>query len=66
MWGGWQQNEFVAQQFIPYWMLTLLLSIVGLTPWLPWSSLRFSLRTLLIATTLLAVVLGLTVYVTNN
>src|SRR5687768_11764356 len=36
----------------PYWFLVMLFAIV---PWLPW---RFSLRTLLIATTLVAVGLG--------
>jgi hypothetical protein len=43
----------------PYWMLTSAAILVARAPWLPW---RFSLRTLLIATTLLAVVLGLTVW----
>ena len=35
---------------------------VHLLPWLPWMPGRFSLRTLLIATTLVAVVLGLIVW----
>jgi len=37
----------------------------GATPWTKWSR-RFSLRTLLIATTLIAVVLGLVVYVARQ
>ena len=41
---------------IPYWAITSVMIIVGTTPWLPW---RFSLRTLLIAMTLVAVALGL-------
>ena len=53
-----------------YWRLTLptmLLSFVSLIcaslPWLRW---RFSLRTLLLATTLVAVVLGLIVYTARS
>ncbi len=41
---------------LPHWFLTLLAASVGAIPWLPWN---FSLRTLLIATTLVAVGLGL-------
>jgi hypothetical protein len=50
----------------PFWLVALtgciLAAIVGGFPWLPWWSTRFSLRTLLIATTLVAVVLGLIVW----
>jgi|SRR4051812_22195887 hypothetical protein len=52
--GGW-----VA--LVPYLFLVSLSVIVGVTPWLRWSR-RFSLRTLLIATTLIAVGLGLIVW----
>jgi hypothetical protein len=45
--------------FIPYWFLTLLAIAFAPLSWLRW---RFGLRTLLIATTLVAVVLGLVVY----
>jgi hypothetical protein len=44
-----------------YWIPTLLASVIGVAPWVRWPN-RFSLRTLLIATTLVAVVLGLIVY----
>jgi hypothetical protein len=44
---------------MPYWLLLALLSPLAAAPWL---RLRFSLRTLLIATTLVAVVLGAIVY----
>jgi hypothetical protein len=44
---------------IPYWFPILLCSILAALPWFRW---RFSLRTLLIATTLVAVVLGLVVW----
>jgi hypothetical protein len=39
-------------------------SLMAVAPWIKWSR-RFSLRTLLIATTLFAVVLGLIVYATR-
>jgi hypothetical protein len=45
---------------MPYWFLVLVFAAL---PWLRW---RFSLRTLLIATTLIAAGLGLAVYVTRN
>jgi hypothetical protein len=48
---------------IPDWFATVAATMLGTTPWLRW---RFSLRTLLIATTLVAVVLGLAVYATHN
>ena len=44
---------------LPYWFLVLLTATLAPLPWLPW---KFSLRTLLIATTLVAVVLGLIVW----
>jgi hypothetical protein len=43
----------------PVWFASLLAIAAGATPWLRW---RFSLRTLLIATTLVAVGLGLIVF----
>jgi hypothetical protein len=46
---------------IPHWLPTLLIATLSAAPWFPWSK-RFTLRTLLIATTLVAVVLGLVVY----
>ena len=47
---------------IPLWFLTLLASLFAAAPWLHKLPRRFSLRTLLIATTLVAVVLGAIVY----
>ena len=47
--------------FLPIWSLMVLAASIGLAPWIRWSK-RFSLRTLLIATTLVAVVLGLIVW----
>jgi hypothetical protein len=45
----------------PHWFLALVLAAVAYVPWLPWSN-RFGLRTLLLGTTLVAVVLGAIVY----
>jgi hypothetical protein len=50
--------SFTSFRF-PIWVLVLLVAAIGAVPWLRW---RFSLRTLLLATTLVAVVLGLTVW----
>ena len=55
----WQYPSAVA---IPYLCPGLLLAAVAVAPWLRWSN-RFTLHTLLIATTLVAVVLGLIVWV---
>jgi hypothetical protein len=49
---------------LPYWALTLLAAILATVPWLPWSK-RFSLRALLIATTLVAVGLGMIIYLSG-
>lgn len=47
--------------FVPHWFLLLLYAALAFVPWLPWST-RYSLRTLLIVTTLVAAVLGLIVW----
>jgi hypothetical protein len=44
---------------VPYWFPVMLFLTLGAAAWLPW---RFSLRTLLIAMTLVAVVLGAILY----
>ncbi len=44
---------------LPHWLIATAAIMIGASSWLPW---QFSLRTLLIATTLIAVVLGLVVY----
>jgi hypothetical protein len=53
------QNPPYVTLCVPYWLLVLLSTLLTSTPWLRW---RFSLRTLLIATTLIAVVLGVIVW----
>jgi hypothetical protein len=45
---------------VPFWVPTLICAVVAAVPWIPCSK-RFGLRTLLIATTLVAVVLGVIV-----
>jgi hypothetical protein len=50
---------------VPHWFLISLCAVAATLPWLPWRSPRqFSLRTLLIATTLVAVGLGVIVAAT--
>src|SRR4051812_25759238 len=46
---------------VPHWFCVIAFTSIAATPWIRW---RFSLRTLLIATTLVAVMLGLVVYAT--
>jgi hypothetical protein len=48
---------------LPHSVPALTLGFLAVAPWLPW---RFSLRTLLIATTLVAVMLGIAVYVASR
>ncbi len=50
-----------AGLIIPLWFPPLLMVMLIALPWVRWSN-RFSLRTLLIATTLIAVLLGLVVW----
>jgi hypothetical protein len=51
-------NTLPAEYFVPGWSLILASAVLAAIPWIR----RFSLRTLLIAMTLIAVVLGLIVY----
>jgi hypothetical protein len=48
---------------LPHWFPVLVAPTLAVVPWLRW---RYSLRTLLIATTVVAVVLGLAVYAARN
>jgi len=45
----------------PYWLPVTIVAAFACSPWLPWST-RFTFRTVLIAMTLIAVVLGLMVW----
>jgi hypothetical protein len=55
----WKQYDLRIR--IPTWLPLSLSAAFGIVPWIRWSR-RFSLRTLLIATTLVAVALSLIVY----
>ena len=57
----WSANDFV----IPYWFPTLTATFLAAFAAKPWLACAFSLRTLLIATTLLSVLLGLAVWLTR-
>jgi hypothetical protein len=57
----WFFEESFTSIQVPYWAIVPPLIVFACFPWIQ----RFSLRTLLIATTLVAVVLGLIVYATR-
>ena len=61
---GYLANPNSAAVRIPMWALLFLSIAASAAPWLPFK--RFSLRTLLIATTLVAVVLGLFVWLSRT
>jgi hypothetical protein len=54
-------NEFGSDIWMPTWVLIVATVTIGVIPWIHWSK-RFSLRTLLIAITAVAVVLGLVMW----
>jgi hypothetical protein len=60
-WGGFHIDIDNAAIMAPYWFWCVIPVTIAAAPWLRWSN-RFSLRTLLIATTLVSVILGLIVY----
>jgi hypothetical protein len=55
-----EENIF-TQVVVPHWFLIFVSASIAAVPWLTWLR-RFSLRTLLIATTLVAVGLGTVIY----
>ena len=55
----WDSTSTLRAIHVPIWFLCVVSLAFGTLPWLPY---RFSLRTLLIATTLIAVLLGLVVW----
>src|SRR3954471_20686925 len=64
----WGFSHSLLQPFdlymaMPHWLPILLLATSGVVPWIRWINWRFSLRSLLIVTTLVAIVLGLIVWV---
>jgi len=58
----WSVGPQFANARIPFWLPILLCCLPITAQWIPRPSRRFSLRTLFIAMTLLAVVLGLAVW----
>jgi hypothetical protein len=59
----WTNRRDIA--VLPYWFLVSLSAIFAVGPWIRQLRWCFSLRTLLIATTLIAVLLGLAVWLTR-
>ena len=55
----WQRQH--ASVHSPYWIVVLVAGMLSIAPAIPWSG-RFSLRTLLMGMTLVAVVLGAVIY----
>jgi hypothetical protein len=67
-WGAgfsWRSSPYLSVR-LPYWIPTLIFAVASVLPCIGQMSFRFSLRTLLIATTLMAVVLGLAVWATRE
>ena len=64
--GGPFESVLRVRFRVPYWLPIGSAVALSTGPWLPWWPNRFSLRTLLIATTLVAVVLGLVIYAARD
>jgi hypothetical protein len=60
--GGSHLKLEESNLYLPYWLPTVLIAALAAMPWVRQLRWRFSLRTLLIATTLVAVVLGAIVW----
>jgi hypothetical protein len=60
----WVRSGAWFRLSLPYWSMALPLASLAVVPWIKWSR-RFSIRTLLIVTTLVAVLLSLVVYATR-
>lgn len=61
MWGKFEYDSATWTIYFPYWFGVLISAAVATITSIPWSK-RFSLRTVLIATTLVAVGLGMVIY----
>jgi hypothetical protein len=62
VWGTFTYSNQLSAIFVPSWFLVTITATLGILPWTNRFSGRFSLRTLLIAITLVAIVLGAIVY----
>jgi hypothetical protein len=60
----WSRSVWIVA--IPYWFLAALAGVFAAAPWMRPLEWRYSLRTLLIATTLVAVVLGIVSFSTKR
>ena len=58
-WWSFERNRWGTAVCLPYSLTMLVMCAVSIAPWIHY---RFSLRTLLIAATLVAILLGLIVY----
>jgi hypothetical protein len=58
---AWNSYNNGVHVFVPYWFLCTVAAGFAALPWLPWAK-SFSLRTLLIGMTVVAVVLGLVIW----
>ena len=63
---GSVSNGLTYSLQLPHYFPVVLFGIIAASPWLPLIRWRFSLRTLLIATTIIAVVLGLIVRLNHH
>jgi hypothetical protein len=62
-----QQSPYQSTRFaVPYWFPLLIVVVVSAIPAIPWMLFSFSLRSLLIATTLVAVALWLVVWAARS
>ncbi len=76
---GWNTHDPLSSAFLgfgiytdrqslsvmtPHWLPVLLFAAFAYVPWFPWST-RFSLRTMLIVTTVFAAVLGVVVWLSR-
>lgn len=63
---GWITSDVGYALIVTYWFVVVASAICAAVPWLRWLPWRFSLRTMLLATTAIAVVLGLVVWATRS
>ncbi len=63
--GVFTYSLFPPMYCIPHWFLVLLSATLAIVPWLPWWSIRFSIRTMLIVTAVVAMGLGIFVWLTR-
>jgi len=60
-----RRSDEASKKSMPHWCLAIACTVAATTPWWPWST-RFSLRTLLVATTSVALALWVIIYYTRG